>query len=269
MRPLFVITTSTLALASVAACSPTQTAGARAALDCPTAQGELTRASVSADGKTCLYRTSSGDEVSLRLLPVSNSDVRSVLTPIELELASQIAAAEPEGAPAAGGVAKADAELAAAANAASEAERTAREAAQDAAARADDADPDPNPLPGRDDGDGPAHINLPGLHINADDESARVDIAGIHINAGDGGAEIRSSKDVRLKGEAFSRQKRGFRASYILARDDLKDGYKAVGYEAGGPKSGPVTVAVVKSREGDHDGLVDDVKKLVRRNAGV
>jgi hypothetical protein len=63
--------------------------------------------------------------------------------------------------------------------------------------------------------------------------------------------------------------KRGFRATYILARDNLKDGYKAVGYEAGGPKTGPLTVALVKSKSGDHHDIFSDVKRLVRRNGGV
>jgi hypothetical protein len=65
------------------------------------------------------------------------------------------------------------------------------------------------------------------------------------------------------------REKRGFRATYILARDDLKDGWKAVGYEAAGPKAGPITVAVFKAHEGGHHDVSDDIKRLVRRNGGV
>jgi hypothetical protein len=76
------------------------------------------------------------------------------------------------------------------------------------------------------------------------------------------------SRDVRLRGEALSPQRRGFRSTFILARDDLKDGWRSVGYEAAGPKTGPITVAVFKAREGHHD-VSDDVKRLVRRNGGV
>lgn len=266
MKSLLVFTASTIALATAVACAPTEKATARAALDCPTAQGDLTRASVSSDGKMCLYKTSSGDEVSLRLLPVGSGGMKATLGSIEQELASEMAqAAEEAGEPAAEASVAGDAQTAPndPAKSKAEADRVNVEADKDAVHVEVHA--------GNKDGDdeGPTRIDLPGLHINAENDSARVDVAGIHINAGEGGAEIRSQKDVRLKGEAFSREKRGFRASYILARDDLKDGYKAVGYEAAGPKTGPLTVAVVKSREGHHDSLVDDVKKLVRRNAGV
>jgi hypothetical protein len=265
MKSLLVFTASTIALATAVACAPTEKATARAALDCPTAQGDLTRASVSSDGKMCLYTTSEGDEVSLRLLPVGAGGTKATLGPIEQELAAEMApAADTAAAAAADATARSDTEMASvdAAKAKAEADRVSIEADKDAVHVE---------LHAGNEGDeeGPTRIDLPGLHINAQNDSARVDVAGIHINAGEGGAEIRSSKDVRLKGEAFSRQKRGFRASYILARDDLKDGYKAVGYEAAGPKAGPLTVAVVKSREGHHDSLIDDVKKLVRRNAGV
>ena len=41
-----------------------------------------------------------------------------------------------------------------------------------------------------------------------------------------------------------------------------------MGYQAGGPKTGPITVAVVKSKLGDHDDILDDAKHLVRRNSG-
>ena len=76
-------------------------------------------------------------------------------------------------------------------------------------------------------------------------------------------------RDVRLRGEALSREKRGMRATFIYAGDDLSGGYKYLGYEASGPKTGPIVVAVVKSTtENRHDDMYDDVKKLVRRNGG-
>jgi len=80
---------------------------------------------------------------------------------------------------------------------------------------------------------------------------------------------VRMSRDVRLRGEAFSPRRNGFRATYILAREDLKDGWKSVGYEAAGPKNGPITVAVFKAHEGRHRDVSEDVKRLVRRNGGV
>jgi hypothetical protein len=78
-------------------------------------------------------------------------------------------------------------------------------------------------------------------------------------------------RDVRLRGEALSRDRRGLRATFIYTGKDLPDGYRFVGYEAGGPKAGPITVAVVKSKiDGEDNGdIYPDVKKLVRRNGGV
>jgi len=56
---------------------------------------------------------------------------------------------------------------------------------------------------------------------------------------------------------------------FIYKGDDLPGGYRVVGYEAGGPKSGPITVAVVKSKESfDGDDIYNDVKRLVRKNGG-
>jgi hypothetical protein len=69
-------------------------------------------------------------------------------------------------------------------------------------------------------------------------------------------AHVRMRRDVRLRGEALSREKRGLRATFIYNGDDLPDGYRFVGYEPPARRSGPLTVAVVKSNRG-HDG--DDV----------
>jgi hypothetical protein len=114
-------------------------------------------------------------------------------------------------------------------------------------------------------------VRLPGIHIDAGDEDAQVKIGGLTINAQDDEATVRMSRDVRLKGEALSRQKRGVRATFIYTGKNLPDGYRLVGYEAAGPKTGPLTVAVVKSKSDGEDGgeVYGDVKRLVRRNAGV
>ncbi|MFN9711764.1 MAG: hypothetical protein ACK547_02120, partial [Alphaproteobacteria bacterium] len=65
--------------------------------------------------------------------------------------------------------------------------------------------------------------------------------------------------------------KRGIRATYIYTGKDLPTGYRFVGYEACGPKSGPITVAIVKSKLDSDAGeeMYPDVKKLVRKNGGV
>ena len=62
----------------------------------------------------------------------------------------------------------------------------------------------------------------------------------------------------------------GVRATLILASDKATSGYRVVGYEARGPKGGPLAVATVKAkgRNGsDHD-IFEDMKTLVRHNVG-
>jgi hypothetical protein len=75
---------------------------------------------------------------------------------------------------------------------------------------------------------------------------------------------------VRMRGEGFSMRKRGIRAMFVYAGDDIGGGYKYVGYEASGPRTGPLAVAVVKSKadSGFHGDIYGDVKRLVRRNGG-
>jgi hypothetical protein len=115
-----------------------------------------------------------------------------------------------------------------------------------------------------------AKIDLPGLHINAGGDKADVHVGPIHVDASGDSATVRSLQDVRMRGEAFSRQKRGIRAMFVYAGDELGGGYKYVGYEASGPRTGPLTVAVVKSKTegGFHGDVYGDVKRLVRRNGG-
>lgn len=271
MKPLHFLSACGLALAGLSACAPTTPATARVALDCPSDQGDLRLSNMSPDRKTCLYSTHDGDQVSLRLIPVSGS-YQAALQPIEAELQGEIETAQQKAAGAAGGTASAVAGSASAAAAA----KAARQAADDALGATQqakkDADEDASNKVSVNGGDGRgdhAHIDLPGIHINADDDRADVDVAGVNVNAGENGATVRMSRDVRLRGEAFSPERRGFRAIYILARDDLKDGWRSVGYEAGGPKAGPIVVAVFKAHEGHHHDVSDDVKRLVRRNGGV
>jgi hypothetical protein len=258
-----------LVLVAAAACAPRTPATARVALDCPATQGDLSRASVAPDQKTCLYTTHDGDEVSLRLISASGG-YQAALEPIRQELQAevqtdkQVAEAKVKAAEAEVKAAAADAKSASAG--AASAAKAAKQAAEDALGEAKDAKDE-----ARDAGDVGAntHIDLPGIHINADEGGkADVNVGPIHVNAGENGAVVQFARDVRLRGEALSPEKRGFRATYIVAKDNLKDGWRAVGYEAGGPKAGPITVAVVKSKTGERHDIFDDVKRLVRRNSG-
>jgi hypothetical protein len=272
MKSLLFISACGLALTGLAACAPTTPPTARVALDCPRDQGDLTLSSISADKKTCLYSSHNGDQVSLRLLPVSGS-YEATLTPIEQELQAEVGPPDAAKATAAddkAGTAVATASSAAATSAAEAAKQAAADAkgAVKAGDQKDKSDSDGD-TDSDDRGGDHAHIDLPGIHISADDDKADVNVGGINVNAGENGATVRMSRDVRLRGEAFSAERRGFRSTYILARDDLKDGWKAVGYEAGGPKAGPITVAVFKAREGHRHDVSNDIKRLVRRNGGV
>jgi hypothetical protein len=215
----------TAAAVLVTGCSEAKHTVRRTTLDCPASEGRLTRKSVSADGRTCLYAAASGDQVSLRLLPVVSTP-QAALAPIEQELQ---ALAPP---------------------------------AADASRHA---------TPDREGGvrSDHAQISAPGIHVDANGGKAQVQIGSLHVDAQDGSAVVRNAREVRLRGEALAFERRGFRASYIVARDDLPHGLAAVGYEAAGPRRGPLTVAVVQISSRDGDKIHHDVQRLVRRNGGV
>lgn len=265
MRWISLAAASTLAL-SAAACAPHGDPAARVRLDCPERQGDLVRVSMAADGKTCGYRAG-GVDVSLQLTPVSG-DPMTTLNSVENSLvatASQPAStkkAAESGAPTPPATTSPD-----------DVAQAARQAEADAGGSGGDHDWST----GTDKHDGgvtadndSAHVDLPGLHIDADGDNAKVDIAGIHIDAAQDAATVRVVRDVRLLGHPFSRRKEGIRATFIAKRDGLPDGYRFVGYEASGPRVGPLTIALVRSREelNDGDHLYHDIQRLVRRNGG-
>ena len=294
--PLFVAA-SALALAA-AACAPSPKADLRTALDCPSNQGDLTRTNKAADGKTCIYTSSEGAEVTLQLVAVQG-DAAATLQGIENTLAPPAAQAAEDAKSAAetardaADVAKDTADAArdaadAAKDAAKDAAQVAKEAAQDAGRSAtasvsvgdkDDWNSDKKDqvdvkIGGKkvvSAGDGETtRVDLPGIHISARDDNADVRVGGIRINANDDESTIHIFRDVRLRGEALSREKRGIRATFISTNKNDPAGYRYVGYEAAGPKKGPITVAIVKAKNKiDHDDdIARDVRKLVRRNGG-
>lgn len=277
MKSLLLIASSTLALASLAACGPGGRPAARAALDCPEVQGQLTRTAVAADGRSCTYRTRTGAEIGLQLV-ATNGDPRAALKSIETSLMAvappAAGAAEDAGAPTATTAQAAE-------TAARDAAAAAREAEQDAARAPDGAERSMSAkvdVEVGEDGKTAAidrhgeitRVQLPGINITAGEDDAKVKIGGLTVNADGDQATVHVVRDVRLKGEAFSRKKRGVRATFIH-EGDLAGGYRFVGYEAAGPKAGPITVATVRAKtEIDHGGEVyKDVKSLVRRNGGV
>lgn len=267
MKTALILAASALAF-PLAACGP-KVPPARAALDCPATQGDLTRTSVAPDGKACTYATSSGAEVTLQLVSVQGS-VDSTLQTIEKNLLAD--RGQTEAKPEAG--ANAAPEAAVSASAISDAERAAREAAEDTKGVSVNVEitKDGETHVVSEDG-GVTRVNLPGVHIvaNDDEDSAEVRIGPLQVDAGDDSATVRVRRDVRLRGEALNPEQRGMRATFIYTGKDLPEGYRFVGYEAGGPKRGPITVAVVKGKDENLDGhdIYSDVKKLVRKNGGV
>ncbi|MBL8553445.1 MAG: hypothetical protein JNL41_04140 [Phenylobacterium sp.] len=290
MKPLYLAAASALAL-TAAACGP-KVPAARAALECPMKQGELTRTMATSDGKTCMYAAPDGAEVTLQLVSTAGG-VDSALANIETTLlANRTApsaaadgkdgekAAEPD-AGAKGAAARAEAEARGDAKGGVELHADADGNVKvDSKVKVDGKDTDAVNVSVKDgktvvteSGDGTTRVNLPGIHIvaNESDDTAKVQVGPIRIDAGGDGATVRMRRDVRLRGEQLNPDKRGVRATFVYTGEDLPDGYRYVGYEAGGPKRGPITVAVVKSKSERHDGddVYDDVKRLVRKNGGV
>ena len=275
MKTFYLLAASGLALAT-AACAP-RTTPVRASLDCPQAQGDLSRTAVASDGKSCAYVTSNGVEVTLQLISTA-SGADAALSAVETTLlANRQAPKVGEPTKAADGKPAADTDKALETGTGSqindEIQKAVDEAKRDTQSAGVTVRIDKTGKHVSETGDGKTRVDLPGIHIVADDanDSANVRVGPITINAGDGGATIRMRRDVRLRGEALNPEKRGLRATFIYTGEDLPSGYRFVGYEAGGPKAGPITVAIVKSKlEGDDGGeIYPDVKKLVRKNGGV
>jgi hypothetical protein len=282
MKTYAILAVSALAL-GVAGCGGSPKT--RTALNCPQTQGDLSRTSVAPDGKTCTYQSSEGAEVTLQLVSVQGGP-DATLKSVEDNLMAAAAPPSAPGAPSADAKAEAKAEGKAPAKAdagsARDASAAASEAEADARSSSVTIDSDGSHK-GKvrvaggavivDDDKGETHVNLPGIHVDANDnnDTANVQVGPIHIQAGDHGATIHMRRDVRLRGESLSPEKRGLRATFISEGKDRTDGYHFVGYEAGGPKAGPLTVAVVRSKvEIDQGGKVySAVKRLVRDNGGV
>jgi hypothetical protein len=220
-------------------------------LDCPERQGGLTRVSAAADGQSCAYTSNEGT-VDLRLIRLNGGDAEAALAPIEAELKGVMPPP-----------------------------------------------PAPPPPPQGKDGKNKTSIHLPGVSIDAHGETADIRIGHLTINSDGGTAEVKVNKNVNIKSDggqaavnvaakdeqdgdvtikandsgAEIRALKGgdaVRSTLILANDKAPNGYRVAGYEARGPKGGPLAVAVVKAKNrntDDHD-LFKDMKALVRHNVG-
>jgi hypothetical protein len=203
-----------------------------ARLDCPAQQGDLKRVSAAADGLSCAYAFEDKTEVTLQLTPAGAGD-DAALAPLETQLRALL----PPPAP-----------------------------------------PSPETAAVAADGDD-AHIRLPGLSIDAEGDHAQIRMGGLHIDGrGDhanitmtgrrGGGMSIIANDDRAEIRQDRSNTRGVSRSLILATENpTADGYRLVGYEARGPKAGPLVVAVVRARgEAEADHVFKDMKALVRRN---
>jgi hypothetical protein len=219
-------------------------------LDCPERQGQLTRVSVAEDGQSCGYESAEAT-VNLRLIQLNGGDAEAALAPIEGEL-KQVMPTPPA-----------------------------------------------KPRPPEKAGKNKTSIHLPGVNIDASDNGADIRIGHLTINSDGGAAEVKVNKNVNIRGDdvngsvnvqaeddregdvtiradnhgAEIRAKKGgdaVRSTLILANDKAPKGYRLAGYEARGPKGGPLAVAVVKAKTrdtDDHD-IFRDMKALVRHNVG-
>jgi hypothetical protein len=243
-------------------------------LDCPETQGNLKRSAVAADGLSCNY-AGDGSEVTLRLVAVSNEPSKA-LEPIEAEVKGLFPATltEPEEPtpPAKPGepvVKKA----------------TTKERVS---------------MPGlsveTEEGDGvdKAHVRMPGLTVNADGENAHVKIMGVEINTNEKENEVRivrerwrgddgddfeidtSDGHANINNDGFSlggQRKQGYRSTFVKTTEAAGAEWTVAGFEAQGPKRGPLVVAIVKSKSSrDADGeakhLFRDATSLVRKQFG-
>jgi hypothetical protein len=222
-------------------------------LDCPEQQGALRRVSAAPDGQSCAYESPIAS-VDLRLVRLNGGDAEAALAPVEAELKGVMPP------------------------------------------------PPPTPKPPHDAKRDKNHasIHLPGVSIDAHGDTADIRIGHLTINSDGGAAEVKVNKNVSVKradgkgvvnitadeehgdgdvairasdGGAEIRAKKGgddVRSTLILANDKAPKGFRLAGYEARGPKGGPLAVAVVKAKTrdtDDHD-LFKDMKALVRHNVG-
>ena len=209
-------------------------------LDCPEDEGDLSRKSVAADGKSCIYTDSDGSQVTLQLVSLNGLAPKAALAGLETQLKSEMPP------PAA---------------------RTT--AAGPQAADSDRVDID---LPGihiHKDAHGRADVDAIGVHVKADDTEGSKGAAQINVDAGMGHGGV--VVDANDQGAQIRIDERGsgVRLSFILASDAPgPHGYHVVGYEARGPVGGPLVVASLLGKGEDHDDLHHQVRELLRRNVG-
>ncbi|MGA0544727.1 methyltransferase type 11 [Brevundimonas sp. VNH65] len=247
-------------------------------LQCPDTLGSLTRkGSASADGLSCDYVGSRGAEVTLHLVRLDGRSADEALDGFERRLAALL----PEAAAKVG--ADKARQQAEAAKADAEAARADAEAARaDAQAARADGDHVSVVAPGvrieaedRGGAGDRATVRLPGIRIEAEGDNARVQIGGMRIDSRDGQGVRTETTGVSVNANSEATEVRvaapgeAVRANYILTDGAPQPGgWSVVGYEARGPRGGPLVVATVRAKERGRDRVFDDARDLVTLNVG-
>jgi hypothetical protein len=238
----------TAAMALVAACHPRRLHPGEAfgsdnrpmrvvhRLDCPDAVAGLQRTAEAADGAQCSYKGSQGEDVTLALTALNGQSPDARLAALNGSLAADLPPPPPGSTPPASGVYVSDGG-------------------------------------GRD----RAHIDLPGFHLDASDGKATIRMPGVSVDADDDNATVSAggprgaqvvAHDGRAEIKAGGVGPNGADVTYLLASDVAgPNGYRAVGYVAKGPTSGPLVVAEFRTRQHDQHNLTDrGVRRLVDLN---
>ena len=244
----------------------------RARLDCPDRQGAFTRTGAGADGRSCTYLGSDGSRLALALYALNGRTPQAVLQPLEAEARrlAPVKAEDPD--PSAG----------------STLTTTTTTSPSDGPAPPTPPVPPKPPLSGADQAGEQrsehVHLDLPGLHVDADDGGqARVQAFGHTVEADDGHAVVhgsfngsQTSIEASDGGAVMRFGSVGVHAvdlTFISAADKPgPEGVKAAGYVARGPVDGPLVVATVRSPQYEQhigvarDDAFRDAKRLVTRN---
>lgn len=198
-------------------------------LDCPQAQGDLSRKNASPDGKSCDYTSADGSAVTLQLVSLTGTTADSALSPLETSLRAEVPATDTGDGKGEGRV---DIDL----------------PGIHIHAAGKDGDKDSSEVRiGR------------GVSIGAGNTMVSDSGGGaVDIDAHDKGAEIRVNEGHG-----------GTRRDFLLAADAPgPHGYRVAGYEARGPQGGPLVVASLLAKTDDHDRVSHDIHALVRLNVG-
>jgi len=256
------------------------------ALQCPDSIGSLTRkGSAQADGSVCIYTGPRGAEVSLHLVQLGDQTPDTVLKRFESQLLASMphTVAQMSGAQAEAAAADADAARADADAARADAEVARADAERASAGATDKVDVQAPGMNINTDGDR-AHVRMPGISIDANGDKANVRIGGFTIRADDSSADGAASvsrassstqDSVSIQAHDDSAEIRtrapgeATRQTYLLTDNRPSSaGWRLVGYEARGPRGGPIVVATVRAKERNSDGVFDDAKDLVTLNVG-